>query len=276
MPRTALCFTGLMLVANVSGCLFTTDLERFEQLAVGNGSPDCDNPNNVCLRLTDFAARATQLGQADVVTDDFLRARAIFDPIEADGDVDVILPMAVLDADLLSGAAFDVQLLADDNDDGDVEDNDDATWVARLPPSGNLEITDGAANADLDRPRELDGDFTMTFTGMTAHAGQLLEVWIQEAATGRTAGYYRLAQVPDSGDLDIAIPGIIGETGSRYRVQFYADFDENGGYEPRAGNPAGDHSWVRTVTADDSGIDMTFAHTGVFEDLIDIPAGYGF
>ncbi len=292
MARTSLAVSVLCVAASVSGCLFTSDLDRFEQAGAGGSagtggtggtsgtggsdSLDCDNPRNVCLRLSDFAARADQLVQADLVADDFLRARAVFDPIEGEGDVEVILPLAIGQADITAETAFDVQLLADENADRAFNPDDDATWLAQVPASGNAEISNATTPAaQLDRPRELDGDFTLQLTRMTAHDSQLLEVWVQEDASGRTAGYYRMPEVPASGDFTITIPGIIGDPGSVYRIQFYADFDENGVYEPRADNPAGDHSWVRTATADDSGITLAFEHTGVFEDL-DIPVGYGF
>lgn len=286
MGRTLLCLSLVTLAAIGSGCLFTSDLERFEQAGSGGSGGtggagggqdlDCDNPRNVCLRLSGFQLRADQLAQADLVADDFLRARAVFDPIEADGDVEVILPLAVRDTDITNGTAFDVQLLADNNADGDVEDSDDATWLTALPPSGNVEISNAATpDADLDRPRELDGAFSMSFTEMTAHGNQLFELWVQEAATGRTVGYYRLPEVPESGTFAVTIGGIIGDPGTLYRVQFYADFDENGAYEPRGDNLLGDHSWVREGTSDNTGLVMSFPHTGVFEDL-DIPVGYGF
>lgn len=301
MARPSLLLSILTLAATTGGCALTSDFDRFEQGGSGGSAGtggnsgtggdagtggdsgtggtdglDCDNPRNFCLRLANFDTRADMPVQVDLVADDFLRARAIFDPVEGDGDVEAILPLAILAADVTNETAFEAQVIIDaDGEDGFV-DSADPTLSAVVPPTGNV-VIDNVDNADavLDRPRELDGDFTMEFKSMTAHRGQLLEVWVQEEATGRTAGYYRLAEGPDGGEFTITIPGIIGDPGSTYRVQFYADFDDNGTYAPRAGNPAGDHSWVRTAAADDSGITMSFTHTGVFEDL-DIPVGYGF
>jgi len=295
MARPSILISFLTLTAATGGCILTSDFDRFEQGGSGGSagtggnsgtggdsgtggsdSLDCDNPRNFCLRLTNFDTRAAEPVQLDLVADDFLRARAIFDPIEGDGDVEAILPLAILAADVTNATAFEAQLIIDENDDGAFVDSEDPTLKATVPADGNLAIDNqDNAGAVLDRPRELDGDFTMEFASMTAHEGQLLEVWVQEEATGRTAGYYRIPAGPDGGDFTITIPGIIGDPGSSYRVQFYADFDESGDYAPRAGNPAGDHSWVRTGTADDTGLSMTFTHTGVFEDL-DIPVGYGF
>lgn len=294
MARPSLLLSLITLAIATGGCALTSDFDRFEQGGSGGAgtggnsgtggdsgtgggdSLDCDNPRNFCLRLANFDTRSDQPVQLDLVADDFLRARAVFDPIEGDGDVEAILPLAILAADVTNATAFEAQLIIDEDKDGAFVDSADPTLSAAVPATGNV-VVENRDNADavLDRPRELDGDFTMEFKGMTAHENQLLEIWVQEEASGRTAGYYRIAAGPDGGNFTITIPGIIGDPGSIYRVQFYADFDESGDYAPRGGNPAGDHSWVRIGTADDTGISLVFEHTGVFEDL-DIPVGYGF
>ncbi len=186
--------------------------------------------------------------------------------------METILPPAITDEDLEDEREFEVQITTDQDGNGEIVPEVDHTFSLALPRSGNLVIPE-SDDAGFDVPETQAGDFTMDFVGMSAHVGQLVEVWVQGKGSQRTAGYYRV--VPDGPDFSIEIPGIIGEIGSEYVVQFYADFDDSNGYEVRGGDPQGDHSWVREGTADDDGLSLSFTHTGVFEDL-DIPECYGF
>jgi hypothetical protein len=104
-------------------------------------------------------------------------------------------------------------------------------------------------------------DFTLNFTGMVPHVGQLLEVRVINASSGLTVGSQRVAAVP-SPAFSVSIPGIV-ENGQAYRVDFFADLNGNGVYNA----PPADHAWRLTGTAGATGLTLDFAHNAVFTDV---------
>ncbi len=72
MQRLGQSLSLLMLALTTSGCLLTTDLDRFKDQGEG-----CDDPRNVCYRLTDFGDRAAEIGRVDLIANGFLHVRSI-------------------------------------------------------------------------------------------------------------------------------------------------------------------------------------------------------
>jgi hypothetical protein len=104
-------------------------------------------------------------------------------------------------------------------------------------------------------------DFTLNFTGMVPHVGQLLEVRVINASNGLTVGTQRVTAVPGPA-FSVAIPGIV-ENGQSYQVDFFADLNGNGVYNA----PPADHAWRLTGTAGAAGLTLDFAHNAVFTDV---------
>jgi hypothetical protein len=115
----------------------------------------------------------------------------------------------------------------------------------------------GGGNSTL--PTQLD--FTLNFTGMVPHVGQLLEVRVINTSNGQTVGSQQLAAVPGPA-FSVAIPGIL-ESGQSYQVDFFADLNGNGVYNA----PPADHAWRLTGTAGAAGLTLDFAHNAVFTDI---------
>ncbi len=73
-------------------------------------------------------------------------------------------------------------------------------------------------------------------------------------------GYHRIHDV-DMESFSLTIPTVLAPN-TTYLLEFYADANENGIYDPE------DHSWSREYTSDDTGnIDATFDHVGTFDPL---------
>ena len=115
-------------------------------------------------------------------------------------------------------------------------------------------------------PRPIGGDFKMRLREMDIHAGKRLEVMVIEFDSGRAVGLYRLREIPDDGEIEFKIPGIIDTAdkgGIIYTVEFYADEDDDQSYDDL---PV-DHTWVLTVESTKDGVDVEFTHGTNFENL---------
>lgn len=284
------------LISASAGCQLFSDLDRFEQLpesdrdagdrgrdagaadggtdagADGGAQPPdlgCDNPRTLCVRVERFSPHVDELVTVDLVTvqDNILRSRAIIEPM---GGVaaDFVLPLAIPAREVPEPDAshpLQVEIFADQNQDGMyTPGGSDHEWNVELPPSGNLAFPHNSEFTSIDpRPREIGGDFRMQFFDMTPHLGQLLEVMVIEVESGRTVGMYRTPSL-EGGDFEITIPGIIDPGGIVYRVEFYADLNDNGSYD----DPPVDHTWVIPfVESGADGVDAEFRHGTDFADL---------
>jgi hypothetical protein len=210
-----------------------------------------------------------ELVSVDLVTvaDNILRARAMIEPLGG-VNADIVLPLAIPEAEVPAAGdphPLHVEIFADQNKDGMyTPGGDDHEWNIDLPESGTLVFPHNSIFTSIEpRPRDIGADFHMTFTGMTAHVGQLLEVMVIEVDSGRAVGLYRIPELSDS-NFEITIPGIIDPDGVVYRIEFYADLNMNGTYD----DPQADHTWVIPfVEAGQDGVSTTFQHGTTFEPL---------
>jgi hypothetical protein len=121
----------------------------------------------------------------------------------------------------------------------------------------NTDFTDIATPLYID----VGGDLTMQFTAFGPHAGQLFELKVVNE-DGSEVGYYRLGQVPNSGNFLVRIPDII-MLGEQYDIDYYADFNGDGSYD----DPPVDHAWRDTATGAAGGINLTITHNTDFTDI---------
>jgi len=145
------------------------------------------------------------------------------------------------------------------------------------PPTDNawsLAVPAGAADVvlpfarstnytDISTPATtpLGADFTLQTTGMNPHVGQLFEVRVILPSSGQVIGRYVLTVVPGV-TFGVTIPMIIKDLTS-YQIDFYADMNGNGHYDP----PPTDHAWRVTGVGTPSGLVVSFAHNTSFTDV---------
>jgi hypothetical protein len=183
-------------------------------------------------------------------------------------NADFVLPLAIPQSEVPEPGEdhpLHVEIFADqDKSGGFTPGSGDHTWNLELPPDGNLVFVHDTLFTSIEpRPRDIGVDFRMRFTDMEPHRGQLLEVMVIEVASRRTVGVYRTTSVP-SANFDVTIPGIIDPDGTVYRVEFYADLNDNGSYD----DPPDDHTWVIDfIESGADGVDAEFRHGTDFEEL---------
>jgi hypothetical protein len=102
-------------------------------------------------------------------------------------------------------------------------------------------------------------DFTMNFSMMSPHVGD--DVWLAviETETMKEVGrVYALGALV----FVMEIPGIL-EDGRSYQVDFYADENKNGHYDP----PGTDHAWRMEIMNAQGNETLEFSHQIAFTDV---------
>jgi hypothetical protein len=102
--------------------------------------------------------------------------------------------------------------------------------------------------------------FTMNFSDMDPHLGQLFEIRVVNEGTSEEVGRVQLDSliVPN---FVVSIPGIL--LNNNYRADFYADLNGNGVYDP----PPADHAW-RVLFSDSTGnVGENFTHNSNFINI---------
>ena len=90
---------------------------------------------------------------------------------------------------------------------------------------------------------------------MTPHVGQQMGIRVVNSASGAEAAKLTILAIPSA---DFTQEILCLEAGQSYNVDFYADLNGNGMYDP----PPTDHAWRRTV---EGGSDQTIQFTHVLE-----------
>ena len=237
-------------------------------LLTGLGAMACKSGNGVevippvmrdfTALLTDFGPHMDQLVEARIIDDsNRLQGYAIINPLES-ANYGIMLD------GLLGDDMYRVDMFADYNNDGGYDAPPvDHAWRYAVPPSGvltvvhNTDFTDIAATAFVSP----GADFVMQFVDYQPHAGQLLEVKVVNE-DGRVVGYYRLGEVPATGQFSISIPGII-VSGEDYTVDYYADYNNDGNYDA----PPVDHAWRSTAAGTASGLSIAVVHNTDFTNV---------
>ena len=141
----------------------------------------------------------------------------------------------------------------------------DHAWRLTIPTPGDqvLSFAHNTNFTDISMPAitAIGGDFNFQATGMTPHIGNLFELRVIIASTGQVVGRYVLSSVPAAA-FNITIVGVIAD-GTNYNIDFYADLNGNGHYDP----PPTDHAWRVTAAGTATGLTVPFAHNTNFTDV---------
>jgi hypothetical protein len=161
---------------------------------------------------------------------------------------------------LEDGKTYQIDFYADMNENG----------IYDAPPADHAwRLASGTISGDKALPFIHNTTFTdigwsylitLHATEMTPHLGQMFEMRITNTQTFYESGRVNIAEllVPE---IFVELPG--HDLGETYNIDFYADMNENGGYDP----PPADHAW-RIVLAgllNDSVVD--FVHHTNFTDI---------
>ena len=169
-------------------------------------------------------------------------------------DFEVALPF------LENGHSYLVEFFADLNQNGLYDDPpanhawsmtlDDVSGDASLAFSHNTNFTNLNWNNLL----------TINFNDMTPHIGQMLELRVLEDGPEHEIG--RVKRNIDMAQIAVEIPGI--EDNKEYKIDFYADFNQNGLYDA----PPADHAWQLSLNDHPAGdATLDFTHNTNFEDV---------
>ncbi|MCH7574937.1 MAG: T9SS type A sorting domain-containing protein [Candidatus Marinimicrobia bacterium] len=101
---------------------------------------------------------------------------------------------------------------------------------------------------------------------MSPHWGQLFALRVVDLADSSEVGRIRVESIPLVGsfpiDFSVSVPGLT--LGGSYNIDFYADFNGNGRYDP----PGMDHAWRMTVDNASGDTTLHFAHNTIFTDVL--------
>jgi len=104
------------------------------------------------------------------------------------------------------------------------------------------------------------GTVTVVFSEMDPHLGQKLELRVVNKATKEEFERITVPEIPvPSFELSFTIP----EQGAGYRIDFYADHNANGRYDP----PPIDHAWRLAIDDASSNVSLNFSHNTDFTDI---------
>ena len=105
-----------------------------------------------------------------------------------------------------------------------------------------------------------DSTLTVNFTGMTPHVGQRLELRVVDKGSGAETARTRVT-VP-APDFAVTVAGL--EPLHSYWIDFYADFNGNGLYDP----PPIDHAWRLEANGVSGDTTLDFAHNTNFTEIL--------
>ncbi|WP_340111828.1 T9SS type A sorting domain-containing protein [Maribellus mangrovi] len=136
--------------------------------------------------------------------------------------------------------------------------NTEGTYKYQCDPHVSLgmvgQIVVNSANGNTQH------DLTISFTNMEPHNGQTLRLWVNDQSTGSTLFN---TEVTVSPEFEIVATEL--EDGKSYNIDFYADHNSNGIYDP----PPADHAWRLELNNVVSDTVLNFGHNVVFTDIFD-------
>lgn len=106
--------------------------------------------------------------------------------------------------------------------------------------------------------------FTLHFTDMNPHLGQLLALRLVNSGTGQEVGSFSMPAIMFP-EFYVEVPGI--RLDENYDADFYADLNGNGAYDA----PPADHAWRLNFDDETGDVELEFAHNTNFTD-IEFPA----
>ena len=164
--------------------------------------------------------------------------------LDGNGDVTWIYALAKLDSDN-DGIPNGVEL-----------QDPNALWIEGAPGPGLLDRVRNPGDAT-----SFHGDIlTVQFEGMAPHVGQRFEIRVVDKYDRQEVGRKSLAAIP-AAEFQMFFDGI--EPGGSYWVDFYADHNEDGEYDP----PSNDHAWRLDVDNVPGDTIASFIHNTNFTDI---------
>ena len=146
-----------------------------------------------------------------------------------------------------------------DNDgvsNGEELQNRFGSWIVGNPQPGNPVLVSLPGNATSSPAFTL----TLQFSGMTPHVGQQLGIRVVDKSTGKESGREVISAVPGA-SFNVDLPVIL--TGHSYWIDFYADHNNNGLYNP----PPADHAWRLELDNVSGNSSVPFSHNTNFTDI---------
>jgi hypothetical protein len=131
-----------------------------------------------------------------------------------------------------------------------------AFWSIGSPAPGLLDRVRNPGNESSTH----DDVLTVQFEKMNPHLGQLFELKLFEQGDDSEKELVRIEEI-FAGDFSVTISGI--ENGKNYQVDFYADHNGNGSYDP----PTTDHAWREIFTNTSGNYILNFVHNTDFMDI---------
>ena len=131
-----------------------------------------------------------------------------------------------------------------------------ALWSIGAPAPGLLDRVRNPGNAASTH----DDVLTIQLDGMDPHLGQLLELKLYEQGDDTEKELVRIDSI-FAADFAIVITGV--EKDKNYQVDFYADLNKNGSYDP----PPTDHSWRELFSNTTGNYILEFEHNFNFTDI---------
>lgn len=159
-----------------------------------------------------------------------------------------------------SGKSYNVDFYADHNKNGsyNAPPADHAWRLQASNVSGNttLNFAHNTTFTDIAWKNKL----TVNFTSMTPHLGQKLSLYVRNATTGV---YLDTVIVASIATAAFEVNSWKVASGGSYKVDFYADHNKNGIYNP----PPTDHAWRINLNAIKGDTIVSFVHNTTFTDI---------
>ena len=256
MPRGAGFLPAVLAAAMVGGCFVVADVDRFET------EDPTTTERNLIVELTGFDDYVGARVEIRLLDDRRLRvAVAVIEDMPAEHLF--VMPSAVAPGD-----GYSMDIYVDQNDDG-LYTTGEPAWRRDLDDDGYFAFEADDAFVAIDDPdsEPIGEDFQLNLTEMAPHTvgTQAFELVVVDESSGQTVGYYYLSDVDEPG-FSAYVPTIIRE-GLLYRIDFYADFNQNGVYDPPGAT--GDHSWRNEQTGSTTGINADFVHNTAFMNVVE-------
>ena len=156
--------------------------------------------------------------------------------------------------------SYNVDFYADHNNNGkyDAPSIDHAWRVQVNAVTGNttVDFSHNTNFTDIAWKNKL----TVHFTGMTPHVNETLTLYLRESDTGIYKDTIVVSPIPEP-SFDIMSWAI--KPGKSYHIDFYADHNKNGVYDP----PSTDHAWRINLNNVMGDTIVNFAHNTNFTDI---------
>lgn len=102
----------------------------------------------------------------------------------------------------------------------------------------------------------------ISFKQMLAHIGQTFTLYVKDLSSGEVLDSVIIESVVEE---DFEVESSVIEIGGSYQIDFWADLNENGQYDP----PPADHAWRLLLEEVEGDTTIEFVHNGSFTDIMD-------